>query len=58
MPPTGSATSQIATLRAKGYSGPISFEAFSPEIHALADPESALRRSIAFIEEGVAAVRA
>jgi 2-keto-myo-inositol isomerase len=48
---------QIAALRARGYSGPISFEAFSPAVHALADPEGALRASIAFIEDEVAAVQ-
>ena len=37
---------QIARLREAGYDGPISFEAFSPKVHALADPEGALRRSI------------
>ena len=45
---------QIAALRAAGYAGPISFEAFSPETHALADPGAALRRSMAYIEERVA----
>ena len=44
---------QIAALRAAGYAGLISFEAFSPEIHALADPEAALGRSMAFIAERV-----
>ena len=41
--------SQIRTLLASGYSGPFSFEPFAPEIHALPDPESALRKSMAFI---------
>ena len=36
---------QIAALQAAGWNGPVSFEAFSPEIHALADPTSALRAS-------------
>jgi 2-keto-myo-inositol isomerase len=46
---------QIAALRAAGYAGPISFEAFAPEVQALADPEPALRASIAHIEQQVAA---
>ncbi|CAN5755581.1 TIM barrel protein [soil metagenome] len=46
---------QIAELRAAGYRGPISFEAFSPAVHALADPEPALRASIGHIEGAVAA---
>ncbi|MFO1141900.1 MAG: TIM barrel protein [Amaricoccus sp.] len=45
---------QIAALRTAGYAGPISFEAFSPETHALADPAAALRRSMAYIDEQVA----
>lgn len=45
---------QVRALRASGYTGPISFEAFSPEVHRLADPESALRRSIAYLDAGVA----
>jgi 2-keto-myo-inositol isomerase len=46
---------QIAELRAAGYAGPISFEAFAPEVHALAEPEPALRASIDHIERAVAA---
>lgn len=49
---------QIAALRGKGYVGPVSFEAFSPKVHALADPEPPLRQSMAFIEAAMAAVRA
>ncbi len=33
---------QIEALAAAGYQGPVSFEAFAPEIHALADPVAAL----------------
>ncbi|MCP3465769.1 TIM barrel protein [Bradyrhizobium sp. CCGUVB23] len=44
---------QIEALLAAGYAGPISYEAFSPAVHALADPESALRRSIGFLNERV-----
>lgn len=49
---------QVARLRAAGYSGPVSFEVFSPEVHRLADPESALRKSIAYIENQLAKVAA
>ena len=40
---------QIKTLRASGYTGPISFEAFSPLTHKRPDIEDALRHSIDFI---------
>jgi 2-keto-myo-inositol isomerase len=40
---------QIAALQAAGWNGPVSFEAFSPEIHALEDPASALRASMDYI---------
>jgi len=46
---------QIRALRAAGYSGPISYEPFAPEVHDLADPRSALAASMAFIRNGVAA---
>lgn len=42
---------QIAVLQAAGWNGPVSFEAFSPEIHALADPASALRASMDLIAQ-------
>lgn len=45
---------QIAALQAAGYAGPISFEAFAPETHALADPEAAIARSFAFIRSRLA----
>jgi len=45
---------QIAALQAAGYVGPVSFEAFSPDVHNLANPEAALRASIAFIRKGLA----
>ena len=44
---------QIAALRALGYTGPISFEAFATEVHALPDPGPALRASIDLIETGL-----
>jgi 2-keto-myo-inositol isomerase len=37
---------QIAALQAAGWTGPVSFEAFAPSVHALADPEAALRASM------------
>lgn len=46
---------QIAALRAAGWNGPISFEAFSPEVHAYADPAAELSRSFDFIRRGLAA---
>ncbi|WP_200833868.1 TIM barrel protein [Tabrizicola flagellatus] len=46
---------QIAALLAAGWSGPISFEAFSPEVHALADPGAALAKSFEVIRQGIAA---
>ncbi len=40
---------QLAALHAAGWAGPVSFEAFAPEVHALADPAGALRKSMDFI---------
>jgi 2-keto-myo-inositol isomerase len=40
---------QIAALQAAGWTGPVSFEAFSPEIHALTDPATALRASMDYM---------
>jgi 2-keto-myo-inositol isomerase len=37
---------QIAALQAAGWNGPVSFEAFSAVVHALTDPEAALRASM------------
>jgi len=45
--------SQIAALYAAGYDGPLSFEPFAPEIHALTDPATAFARSIQFIRSGL-----
>ncbi|MEO1640993.1 MAG: TIM barrel protein [Pseudomonadota bacterium] len=42
---------QLRALIADGYAGPISFEAFAPEIHDLTDPTAALAGSIAFITQ-------
>ncbi|MBF9033077.1 TIM barrel protein [Rhodobacterales bacterium HKCCE2091] len=49
---------QVAALQAAGYAGPVSFEVFSPDVHALADPAAALRASMEFIREQVTALAA
>lgn len=41
---------QLEQLIADGYSGPISFEAFAPEVHNYSDPKSEILRSFSFIE--------
>ena len=46
---------QITELMRGGFSGPLSFEVFSPDVHALIDPKAALSRSIHFIESHVMA---
>lgn len=46
-------TGQIRSLRQNGYSGPLSFEPFSPAIHALPDVKAALASSISYIEKTV-----
>lgn len=40
---------QIRALQSAGYAGPLSFEPFSPAVHALEHPARALADSIAFI---------
>lgn len=44
---------QIRSLRRNGYSGPLSFEPFSPSVHALADLKTALASSMSYIEQAV-----
>ncbi|NUB46277.1 TIM barrel protein [Fertoebacter nigrum] len=46
---------QIAALRDAGYAGPISFEPFAAAVHALDDAGPALRESMEFITDGLAA---
>lgn len=46
--------SQLRALDAAGWRGPVSFEAFAPETHALPDPVASLRESMDFIREGLA----
>ncbi len=48
--------SQLASLFAAGYSGPVSFEPFASGIHALADPRTALNRSFEYIESELQAI--
>ncbi|MFA8443077.1 TIM barrel protein [Yoonia sp.] len=49
---------QLRRLRAGGYTGPASFEAFAPDIHDMKDPAPALAGSIAFINAALAEVTA
>lgn len=46
---------QIAALLAAGYDGPISYECFSPETHALVDPYSEIKRSFDYISSKIQA---
>ena len=47
-------TAQVAALAEAGYAGPVSFECFAPEVHDLADPAGAIRRSMDFIRSEAA----
>ena len=49
---------QIAALQAAGWNGPVSFEAFSPMVHASVDPQADLTASISFVREGLARMAA
>lgn len=42
---------QLRALTAAGYTGPVSFEAFAPEVHQHSDPVAQLAASIDFITE-------
>jgi 2-keto-myo-inositol isomerase len=44
---------QIRWMLAAGFEGPYSFEPFAPEVHALADPKTALGESMAFVRAGL-----
>lgn len=46
---------QLSALMRAGYDGVVSYECFSPETHALSDPEKALRQSFDFISSQLAA---
>ncbi|MFC3569769.1 TIM barrel protein [Paracoccus simplex] len=45
---------QLQALLADGYDGPVSFEPFAPEVHALEDIETALRASMEHLRNSVA----
>lgn len=45
---------QVQALLDAGWTGPVSYEAFSPAVHALADPEAALRASMSHMMGGPA----
>lgn len=49
---------QLAAFAAAGWQGPVSFEAFAPEIHAVPDPAAALSASMKFIGEALARMAA
>jgi 2-keto-myo-inositol isomerase len=46
---------QIAALYAGGYAGPLSFEPFAEELRSLSDPAAAIRQSMDFVTNGLAA---
>jgi 2-keto-myo-inositol isomerase len=46
---------QIRVLTQAGYTGAFSYEPFSPLVHALTDPETAIRESFDFITAGASA---
>lgn len=50
--------SQLRHLHAQGYRGPISFEAFSPTVHAFTDPRAELSGSFAYIASSITATAA
>lgn len=45
---------QLTALISGGYRGPISIEAFSPQVHGLTDPEAALSECFTYIESNLA----
>ena len=46
---------QILALQRGGYSGPVSMEAFAPEVHEYSNPAEHLQASFQFISSGLAA---
>jgi 2-keto-myo-inositol isomerase len=46
---------QIAALHASGWDGPVSFEAFAPEVNAITNPGDAVAGSFAYIRAELAA---
>lgn len=51
-------TEQISQLRAAGYKGPFSCEAFSPAVHGLDNPRAALSECFQYIESSTTAASA
>lgn len=49
---------QIHALLDEGYEGAFSYEAFSPQVHGLADPAKAIEESMDFIRGGLARMAA
>jgi len=49
---------QIEALVAAGYRGPVSFEPFAPDVHAIADPQAELAGSFDFISTRLAEIAA
>lgn len=45
---------QTADLQGLGWNGPVSFEAFAPQVHGFADPKAQLAASMQFIRDGLA----
>jgi len=48
-------TAQIRALLDGGYTGPLSFELFAPEVHALAEPADAILESIQYLKSSIRA---
>lgn len=46
---------QLKSLLDAGYTGPVSFEAFAPDVHAIDDPAAELRTSMDFIRSHLTA---
>jgi 2-keto-myo-inositol isomerase len=44
---------QIKALLAAGYTGPLSFEPFSPDVHGVPDPRAAVAQSVGFLRENI-----
>jgi 2-keto-myo-inositol isomerase len=49
---------QIAALARMGWTGPVSFEAFAPKVHASTTPQADLSASMQFIRDGMARMAA
>lgn len=49
---------QLRALMSDGYKGPVSFEAFAPQVHDMSEPQKDLGTSIEFIRSGLAPLAA